>query len=418
MKIALVCPFNMLNRPGGVPEFVLHLYEGLKSRGHEVKIITQRPSKFKGDPPEDYVLFGVTKTFKASGLGTEGSYGMPSDGEEIAAYFEKEKFDVINFHEPWVPWLAWQVARNSKSVYVATFHANLVDTAAGKLWASKIWAPIGRPFLEKMHLFTATAPVATGGLFSLADMGRPFDRYMVENMRYIPLGVDLKKFKPVEKRQSINGQGTKTILYLGRVEKRKGSDLLLKAFAELVKQMPNVHLTIAGDGPMKKKLIDYVETEGVPNVHFSGYVSEKEKIRLLGNADLACFPSPYGEGYGIVLLEAMATGTPMLAGNNVGYAQAMKGRGRVGLVDPEATKDFANRLAVMLEDEGLRKLMTEWELSEVRQYNYPRVVNLYERAYRDAIKNKDKVEQIAKQNSSRKYKETIRRLSVRRYTGQ
>src|SRR5579871_5984939 len=128
MKIALVCPFKMLDRPGGVQEFVSHLHEGLKTRGHEVKIITQRLSSFKGEPPEDYVLFGVTKTFK-SGLGTEGVLGMPSDGEEIAAYFKKEQFDVINFHEPWVPWLAWQVQRNSKSVYVATFHANLIDTA-------------------------------------------------------------------------------------------------------------------------------------------------------------------------------------------------------------------------------------------------------------------------------------------------
>lgn len=404
----------MLNRPGGVPEFVSHLYEGLKARGHEVKIITQRPSNYKDEPPEDYVLFGVTKTFKASGLGTEGSWGMPSDGEEIAEYFDKEQFDVINFHEPWIPWLAWQVQRNSKSVYVATFHANLIDTAAGKVWTSKIWTPIGRPFLEKMHLFTATAPVATGGLFSLADMDRPFDRHMVENMRYIPLGVDLKKFKPVKKRTPLNGQGTKTILYLGRVEKRKGSDLLLKAFAELVKQKPEAHLVIAGDGPLAPKLKTYVKFENVPNVHFPGYVTEEEKIHLLQNADLACFPSPYGEGYGIVILEAMATGTPMLAGNNIGYRQAMKGRGRMGLIDPESTVDFTNRLAVMLEDEELRKLMTSWEIREARQYDYPRVVAQYEQAYKDAIKNKDKVEQIAKNNKPKKYKQAIRRLSVRR----
>ncbi len=414
MKIALVCPFNMLNRPGGVPEFVTHLYEGLKARGHEVKIITQRPSSFKGDPPDDYVLFGVTRTFKTSGLGTEGNWGMPSDGEEIAAYFKKEKFDVINFHEPWIPWLAWQVQRNSKSVYVATFHANLIDTAAGKVWTSKVWTPIGRPFLEKMHMFTATAPVATGGLLSLADMDRPFDRHMVENMRYIPLGVDLKKFKPVKQRQPLNGQASKTILYLGRVEKRKGSDLLLKAFAELVKQMPDTHLVIAGDGPMSSKLKTYVEIESVPNVHFTGYVTEEEKIRLLQNADLACFPSPYGEGYGIVILEAMATGTPMLAGNNIGYAQAMKGRGRIGLVDPEATRDFVNRLAVMLEDEELRQLMTAWELGEVRQYDYTSVVAQYEQAYKDAIANKDKVERIAKKHNHKKYKQAIRRLAVRR----
>src|SRR6266404_2108746 len=99
MKIALVCPFNMLDRPGGVPQVVMHLHEGLKKKGHTVKVITQRPSSFKGTAPDDYILFGISRTFKG-GFGTEGNWGMPSDGNEIAQVLEKEQFDVINFHEP------------------------------------------------------------------------------------------------------------------------------------------------------------------------------------------------------------------------------------------------------------------------------------------------------------------------------
>lgn len=420
MKIALVCPYNMFNRPGGVSQVILHLYDGLKERGHEVKIITQRPSNFKGDPPEDFVLFGTTRTFKANGLGTEGNLGMPADGSEIAEYFKKERFDVINFHEPWIPWLAWQVSRNSKSVYVATFHANLIDTAAGKVWTSRIWTPIGRPFLEKMHMFTATSPTATGGLLSLANMKLPFDKFMIEHLRYIPCGVDLNQYKPVKKREPLNGPGTKTIVYIGRVEKRKGTDLLIKAFAELVKQMPEAHLMIGGAGLMLKKMKAYVEDEEINNVHFLGYVTEEEKKHLLGNADLACFPSPYGEGFGIVLLEAMAMGTPLLAGNNLGYKQVMKGVGRIGLIDPQATKDFANRMAIFLSDEQQRKLMVDWALSEVKQYDYSLIVKQYEDAYKEAIRLKDEVDKIPKKQkgNGKKSLQTIPRISVRRFSGQ
>src|SRR5690242_4008271 len=100
MKIGLVCPFNMLDRPGGVPQVVIHLHQGLKKKGHDVRVITQRPSGFKGEAPKDYILLGTTKTFKSNGLGTEGNWGMPTDSQEIADTLQREKFEVINFHEP------------------------------------------------------------------------------------------------------------------------------------------------------------------------------------------------------------------------------------------------------------------------------------------------------------------------------
>lgn len=417
MKIALVCPFNMFDRPGGVPQVIINLHDGLKKRGHEVRIITQRPSSFKGEVPEDFVLFGITRTFRG-GLGTEGNWGMPSDGNEIAAYFKKERFDVINVHEPWIPWLAWQIVRNSHSVYVATFHANLIDTAAGKVWTSNLFTPLGRPFLEKMHLFTATSPASSGMLFNLADMKRPHDQFMLKNLRYLPCGVELSKFKPVKKRQPLSGLGTKTVVYIGRVEKRKGVEYLTTAFSEVVKQLPEAHLIVAGSGLMSNKLEQRVDEENIPNVKFPGYVSDDEKLRLLQNADLACFPATYGEGFGIVLLEAMAVGTPLLAGNNLGYINVMKGHGRIGLVDPEATKDFANRMVVFLTDEKQRKLLSDWALDEVKQYDYPKIVEQYEAAYKAAIELKNSYghKKPAKKNGKEKRK-TLRSLFVRRQPG-
>ncbi len=412
MKIALVCPYNMLDRPGGVPQVVRHLHEGLKKKGHTVKVITQRPSTYKGEAPQDYMLFGITRAFKG-GFGTEGSWGMPTNGEEIAQVLEKEKFDVINFHEPWIPMLAWQMVKHSKAAHVGTFHANLMDTAAGKSWT--IFKPYGVPLLRKMHIFTATSAASAGMLINKANMGSSKERQLIENIKYIPCGVQLSDFKPVKKRQPLSGPGTKTIVYVGRLEKRKGVDWLLLAFAELLKEIPKVHLIVAGSGVRANRLRQFVRIEGIKNVTFAGYVSDEQKSHLLGNADLACFPSPYGEGFGIVLLEAMAEGTPLVAGNNLGYASVMSGHGRVGLVDPQATKDFANRLALFLTDNEQRKLMTSWALKEVKKYDYPKVIDQYEAVYKEALVLRDKSKLAGRKGSAKKGRRFIRRLFVRRH---
>ncbi|HET6863977.1 MAG TPA: glycosyltransferase family 4 protein [Candidatus Saccharimonadales bacterium] len=404
----------MLDRPGGVPQVVIHLHEGLKKKGHTVKVVTQRPSGYKGKVPEDYKLFGITRAFKVSGFGTEGNWGMPADSDEIANYLEQEKFDVINFHEPWLPMLAWQMLKHSKAAHVGTFHANLIDTAAGKSWTSSIFTPYGRPLVRQMDLFTATTPAASGMLISKANMKSSHERQLVENLKYIPCGVDLNFYKPVKKRLPLNGPDTKTIVYIGRLEKRKGVDWLLLAFQELVKDMPNAHLIVAGSGMRTNKLKAFVEIEEIPNIVFTGYVSDAEKKRLLSNADLACFPAIYGEGFGIVLLEAMAVGTPLIAGNNLGYINVMSGHGRIGLVDPEATKDFANRLAVMLTDEPLRRSMTAWALREVRKYNYPRVVDQYEAAYKEAVAIKTAGKTGRHKKPDEKKPKLIGRLGIRR----
>lgn len=384
MKIGLVCPYNMLDKPGGVAEVVINLHTGLKRRGHTVKVITQRTSGYKGQVPEDYILFGVTRKFKG-GFGTEGNWGMPADSDEIAKILEQEQFDVINFHEPWLPMLAWQMLKHSKTAHVGTFHANLVDTAAGKTWTSSIFTPYGRPLLKKMDIFTATSHAPAAMLINRANTKDRREMDLIQNIKYIPCGIDLRTYRPVKKRVPLKGPGTKSIFYVGRLERRKGVDYLVKAFGELVREIPEAHLVIAGEGGRKSRLQQLVELNKIPNVEFVGYVDDDEKRRLLGNADLACFPSIYGEGFGIVLLEAMAMGVPVVAGNNLGYVNVMKGPGRVGLVDPRSTKDFANRLAVFLNDNDQRKLMSGWGLREVKKYDYTKVVVQYEAAYKEAI---------------------------------
>jgi phosphatidylinositol alpha-mannosyltransferase len=121
-------------------------------------------------------------------------------------------------------------------------------------------------------------------------------------------------------------------------------------------------------------------------VEFLGYIDEAEKIHLMQSTDVFCSPAVYGESFGIVLLEAIACGRPVVAGANPGYASVLQGRGSMGLVSPKDTEDFARRLKLFLSDKGMRQSWNEWGLEYVKQYDYVRIVDQYEKLYRKACK--------------------------------
>jgi phosphatidylinositol alpha-mannosyltransferase len=116
-----------------------------------------------------------------------------------------------------------------------------------------------------------------------------------------------------------------------------------------------------------------------------GFISDKDKIHYLHRADVFCSAATKGESFGIVLLEAMAAGCPIVAGDNIGYQSVMKGTGAISLVNPRDTVDFARRLEIMLFDEQLRKVWLKWATEEVKQYDFPKIVDKYEAAYKEAI---------------------------------
>src|SRR5258708_7756657 len=123
-----------------------------------------------------------------------------------------------------MPMFAWQMVKHSGAAHVGSFHANLMDTAAGK--SRTIFRPYGVPLLKKMDVFTATGPAAAGMLIAKADMKSAKQKQLVENLKYIACGVELKNFRPIKKRAPLSGPGTKTIVYVGRLEKRKGPEWL------------------------------------------------------------------------------------------------------------------------------------------------------------------------------------------------
>lgn len=369
MKIGLVCPYNIF-KGGGVQECVLALQAELSKRGHTVKILTPQPRSYEGEQPENVIFLGGSRDMK-SPLHTTVQVSAAGNTDRIAEVLEAEQFDVLNFHEPWIPILSRQILAKSNAINVATFHARLPDTRMSKT-IEKVITPYTRSVLKSLHCLTAVSDAAAQYVSQLTDA----------EVTIVPNGIDLRKYQP----KPASKTKEPTIFYIGRLEKRKGVKYLLKAFALLQETLPEAQLIIGGDGPDREKLEELAQTLELKNVRFLGFVEEADKLALLQSSTVMCSPALYGESFGIVLLEAMACGTPAVAGDNPGYQSVLKDRGQLSIVNPRHSADFARRLELLLTDKGLQASWNQWAAEYVRQFDYPNVVDQYEALYKKACK--------------------------------
>lgn len=374
MKIGLVLPYSIA-RGGGVKEVLKALQAGLETRGHQVFIITPRPRGFTEPCPDNILLVGASTDFKTPMRTTnQVSAGLNDDIDRILA---EHNFDVLHFHEPWIPVLSRQILTRSQTVNVATFHAAVPDTIVSRT-VIKVVTPYTRSLLKYIDSYTAVSDPAAAYIRSLTDAA----------VKIIPNGIDLEQFQSPVRRD--NAKKRKQILYVGRLEGRKGVNFLLRAYKLLERQDPDVSLTLVGDGSDREKLEMLAEDLQLKHVQFIGYVDDSRKIQYLRSADLFCAPSIYGESFGVVLLEAMACQLVTVAGDNPGYESVMKGLGALSLVNPRHTEEFARRLNLLLRENDLRKLWRDWARQEVVQYDYPNIVSRYEEVYAEAIQKKHK----------------------------
>jgi len=340
MKIGLVCPY-IYPDGGGVAQHVGYLYENLRLRGHDVRIITASHGPQRSSEG-DVIRLGV-----GFSVPTNGSMGTltfsPRYLGQIKAMLERERFDVLHFHEPFVPFLSLFLLRESTSVNVATFHAYAGFSPSYEF---------GRRFLGgyagRLH-----------GRIAVSAAARHFiDRYFPGDYKVIPNGVDLSRFDravPIARWQD----GTRNLLFVGRHEPRKGLLDLLKAYRLLRKTGCDCRLLVVGSGPQEREARRYVATRRLSGVEFLGRVSDAAKAQLFKNADVYVSPATGGESFGIVLLEAMASGAPIVASDIHGYKGVVR-RGREALlVPPRTPKALAGAIATLLNDDAARIAMGE-----------------------------------------------------------
>lgn len=373
MKIGIICPYNIY-RPGGVQEAVFAHQKELTGRGHEVIIITPDPRHETHQPLENVHLVG-TSTELNTPFKTKADISIHGGPKEIKEYLAEQKYDLLHFHEPWVPMLPRQILDKALCPVVATFHAKLPEAWIYKTLGKAV-RPYTKSFIKDIDYMVAASDPAAEHINSLVN----------EDVDIIYNGIDLSKYNPDKVKPLPKYQDDiKTILYLNRLEKRKGPDLLLKAYKELVVTRDDIRLVMASDGDMRSRLESYVSTYDLPNVEFLGFVDDETKIRLYASADVYCSPAPYGEGFGIVLLEAMAMNIPYVAGDNAGYRYATGDKSDEYLVDPTHTQLLSGKIEHMLSDQKARDGYVLWAKKRVKNYDYKVVVDKYEKIYKTLV---------------------------------
>ena len=369
MKIGIVCPYN-LSLPGGVQQHVFEQAQELKKRGHTVKIITPKPRTELVFDDTDVLFLGQSRRIKTPQR-TSVDVSVSVDSDAIDALLEEQKFDIIHIHEPLVPILARQMMPRIQVPIVGTFHAAIPETVVAKSIAGGI-TPFVKSVVKHLHAVTAVSTAATSYVGKYVS---------VDDVAIVPNGVDLQTYTKIPRIKK-----RKNILYVGRLEKRKGVSYLIEAFALFHAKHPAERLIIAGDGPDREKLEPLVQELGIAkHVDFLGYVSEEEKVDLLRGCLVYVSPALYGESFGIVLIEAMATDAVAIGGNNSGYATVLTDIGAVGLVNPLDTDIFASRLELMMYNEPLRAQWSKWAAKSVKQYSYKKIVDKYEKIYKTLV---------------------------------
>jgi phosphatidylinositol alpha-mannosyltransferase len=354
LKVGIVSPYGYPH-PGGVNEHVRHTYQAMRRMGHDVWIITSRYGRER-ESEGHIIRLGTGYAFPANG--SMGRVTVSWRFKERARDLLREhRFDVLHFHEPFVPFLSPTVLDQSDTVNLATFHA-----FGG--FSPSYW--VGKRFAARLaHLLH--------GRIAVSGAARHFiTRYFPGEYRIIPNGVDLDRFAHAEPFEELR-DGTLNILFVGRFEERKGLIHLLKAYHRLRKRHVDARLLIIGSGPKAREYRRFVGLRQVRDVEWLGRVPDDDKARYFASADIFCSPATGQESFGIVLLEAMAAGVPIVASDIHGYKNVLQ-RGVQGLlVEPRNHRALAAALYKLAGDPDLRHRMGEEGRLRAPDYSWDRV---------------------------------------------
>jgi len=374
VKIALVSPYDFAY-PGGVANHISALEQQFTRMGHEVKVIApaSRAVSAFGDR---FISIGKPRAIPASGSITRITISLRL-ASKIKAVLEKENFDIIHLHEPFMPMLCSAVLRFSNTANVGTFHA--FDGSPGYNFGWPISTIMLKRRLRKLH-----------GKIAVSKPAMEFaSKYVPGYYNIIPNGVDLEHFSPDVSPIDRFCDGKINILFVGRLEKRKGLNYLLKAYQRVKGEIPDSRLIIVGPGiRLRHKCEKQVRRSGLEDVIFTGHVDYDELPRYYKTADIFCAPATGRESFGIILLEAMAVGKPIVASNVGGYANIVSHGVDGLLVPPKDDKELAQALVSLMIDEPLRQRMGAMGKRKAQDYSWEhlakKILNYYLRILGEA----------------------------------
>lgn len=358
MKIALVSPYDF-TWPGGVTAHISELSRHLVQNGHNVKVLAPYSST-RGLPPDiDFIPLGKSVPVPAGGSTARLTFSVWLH-RKVSNILKQENFDIIHLHEPLMPFLPLSVLRSSKSVNIGTFHA-----VHGKFrnygWSHHIL----KYWFNKLDGLIAVSPAAA----------KYAGRFFSGDFRIIPNGIDIDHFAIPKPHLLDIMDGKLNILFVGRLEKRKGLKYLLEAYAKLRWDFDYMRLIIVGPGNLDKDCHRILSERNLHDVVFKGGISSYDLPRYYQAADICVAPATGRESFGIVLLEAMAAGKPIVASNIEGYASVLTHGDQGLLVPPKDSNSLAAALEILIRNPEFRASMGAKGRQTVENYRWGKVSN-------------------------------------------
>jgi len=353
LRIGIVSPYS-LTVPGGVQQQVLGLARSLRAKGHEVRVL----GPCDGPPPDAF----VTPLGNSLPTAVNGSIAPLAPDASAALRtiraLNDEAFDVVHVHEPLVPGPSLTALLVKMAPVVATFHS------AGESAAYRTFSRQLKWVASRIDIRVAVSKDAV----ELAQ------RYIGGDYEVLFNGIELGDYSSPSTTPRENA-----IFFIGRHEERKGLSILLEALSKLP---ADVRLWIASDGPQTAELKTRFASDS--RIEWLGRISDAEKISRMSRASVFCAPSLHGESFGVVLLEAMAAGTPVVASNLDGYRNVATDDETALLVETGNVASLASALARVLVDPRLAARLTANGREHAQRFSMDaladRYIEMYERA--------------------------------------
>jgi phosphatidyl-myo-inositol alpha-mannosyltransferase len=363
VRVAIVSPYD-LTVPGGVQSHVRHLAAELRAVGDEVVLL---------GPGRDPGHLGVGSSVAVPFNGSVAPIALaPTAATRTRRLLARLRPDVVHVHEPLVPLVGLTAVLSSPAPVVATFHAWSDDARLYRLAR-----PVGRRVLGRAAVAVAVSPAAAA--YHAGALGVAPERF-----RIVPNGVEVARFAGVAPLARVVDPTRETLLFVGRLERRKGLEPLVRAFLTLRADRPRLRLVVVGQGPEGDRCRALVPAAHRDDVVFLGRVPDAELPGCYRAADLYVSPALGGESFGIVLLEAMAAGRAVVASDLPGYRSVVRD-GRTGvLVPPGDPHALAAAIGRLLDDPQRRAALAAAGESAAAAYDWPAVTAALRELYHEA----------------------------------
>jgi len=377
MKI-LQCSDSYLPHPGGVSEHLHYLSVALRRRGHNVTILApEYPERY--EDPSFVKRIGRVVYFKGNKSTITFTF-HPLLPYLVNDFIRKENFEIVHTHGPFGWNLPYWAFHLSRGLNVATLHT----TFTGFNFYSLAKLFFKREFQRRMDGLIFVSKTAFESAFPHFPL----------NYKIIPNGIDTERFSPrVKPIISLKKKGT-IILFVGRLDERKGLNILLKAFPIIKKRIPYAVLVVVGKGPLMGEFKKMVPHQFSNDVIFEGFVSEEKLPSYYTSADVYCSPSTGGETFGIVLLEGMASGIPVVASNIPGYDQVIIDGYNGIFFETGNHFDLAEKIITVIKKNKLREKLITGGLKTSKKFSWEEVALQVENYYLELMERRKERQNI------------------------